>query len=77
MQAAMKAITDYPAAHPGAWREVLRLLLASLATGAAASIVLALAVFVVATEAHATVPASAATPSTAPAALAAAVSAPV
>jgi hypothetical protein len=77
MQAAMKAITDYPAARPGAWRDLLRLLLASLATGAAVSIVLALAVFVVATEAHAAVPASAAPAPAAPATLAAADNAPV
>lgn len=38
---------------PGAWRELVRLVLASLATGAVVSIVLALAVFMVATEAHA------------------------
>ena len=75
MNPAMKVLTDHPA-RPGAWREILRLLLASLATGAAVSIVLALAVFMVATEAHAR-PAAVAGPPAAPAALAAADAAPV
>jgi hypothetical protein len=80
MQIAMKAYTDRPMV-PGAWREILRLVLASLATGAVVSIVLALAVFMVATEAHAAAPATSAaapaTPAAAPAALAAPVTAPV
>jgi len=38
-----------------AWRDLLRLLVESLATGAFVSVVLALAVFIVATQAHAAV----------------------
>lgn len=46
------AVRHRPA--PAAWRELVRLVLASVATGAAVSIVLAVAVFLVATEANAT-----------------------
>lgn len=52
LQAAMKTYAERHAVIPGAWRELGRLVLASLATGAAASIVLALAVFVVAAAAR-------------------------
>ncbi len=38
-----------------AWRDLVRLLIESLATGAFVSVVLALAVFIVATQAHAAV----------------------
>ncbi|HEX8740680.1 MAG TPA: hypothetical protein VF925_11110 [Casimicrobiaceae bacterium] len=48
----MKTYAERHAVIPGAWRELGRLVLASLATGAAASIVLALAVFVVAAAAR-------------------------
>lgn len=48
LQTAMKTYAERHVVIPGAWRELARLVLASLATGAAVSIVLALAVFVVA-----------------------------
>lgn len=52
MQRMAKSIAEQrPGAGP--WRELVRLILASLATGAVVSIVLALAVFMVATEASA------------------------
>jgi hypothetical protein len=44
-----------PGLGPRAWRDLLRLVAESFATGALVSIVLALAVFIVATQAHATV----------------------
>ena len=48
----MKTYAERPVVVPGAWREFARLVLASLATGAAVSIVLALAVFLVAAAPH-------------------------
>lgn len=47
-----------PGLGPRAWRDLLRLVAESFATGALVSIVLALAVFIVATQAHAEVLAS-------------------
>lgn len=69
MQTAMKTIAEHRLT-PEAWRELARLVLASLATGALVSVVLALAVFLVATEARAA-------PLSAPAALAASEAPPV
>jgi hypothetical protein len=45
----MKTYAERHVVVPGAWRELAHLVLASLATGAAVSIVLAVAVFAVAT----------------------------